>query len=141
MVKKMEYTQIPVVDFNEKLYADFPTFFEDSFWGVECSSGWFGILYQLMEAFTKVQDLPEDFHIMQIKEKFGGLRVYVSSGSEEVYDLIRKAEEVAMKTCEACGSEAGSISTIGSWMRTLCAPCHKTQTAKRKAQEAKWAKA
>jgi hypothetical protein len=63
----------------------------------------------------------------QVKEKFGGLRFYMTSGSDEIYDLINKAEVLSRKTCEECGQpgEEGA----GSWIRTLCESCHKNWEA------------
>lgn len=61
----------------------------------------------------------EGVEIMQIKEKFGGLRFYVMQGSDELFDAINAAEEESLKLCELCG-EPGSLRKTGGWLRTLC---------------------
>jgi hypothetical protein len=61
--------------------------------------------------------------VNQIKEKFGGLRVYVEvSGSgdfkERVRGMIEQAEKQASRTCEFC-SNPGVLRSAG-WMRVTC---------------------
>lgn len=74
--------------------------------------------------------------IVQIKEKFGGLRVYhrasgMSKGfAAEINGAIRLAERFSYITCEECGSrqEVETRTPKGTkWGRTLtlCASCHK----------------
>ena len=64
----------------------------------------------------------EDFKIIQIKEKFGGLRFYVSGSTPEINGWIRFAETMANELCEGCGTNQGLGSTSG-WIRTICKPC------------------
>ena len=59
----------------------------------------------------------------QVKEKYGGLRFYMTCGTDEIFDLIEKAEALSYKTCEECG-EPGEERNTG-WIRTLCDTCHK----------------
>lgn len=59
----------------------------------------------------------------QVKEKYGGLRFYMTSGTDEIFDLIKKAEELSYKTCENCGEPGYQRS--GGWIYTLCDTCHK----------------
>jgi hypothetical protein len=77
-----------------------------------------------------------DAHItvIQIKEKFGGLRVYWSSeglGSRmrcETRGAALMIEELSYKICEKCGSfkdvETKAKKNKG-WVRTLCESCRK----------------
>ena len=59
-----------------------------------------------------------NIRILQIKEKFGGLRFYTETNTEKLDELIRQAEEKCSHTCEECGKE-GTMTTSG-WMRVLC---------------------
>jgi len=63
--------------------------------------------------------------VAQIKQKFGGLRFYVTGGDENplVYDRIYKAEVLAAITCERCGQPGRP----GQFPMTLCALCQKHQ--------------
>lgn len=57
----------------------------------------------------------------QVKEKFGGLRFYISGGSEEAYTAIDEAAAESYRTCEHCG-EPGKCNERG-WLATLCDNC------------------
>ena len=70
--------------------------------------------------------------ISQIKEKFGGLRYYVSLGDvddrtrEAAWALIADAEAESLRICEECGAPGtvGPVRTTGfGWVLTLCDPC------------------
>ncbi len=60
--------------------------------------------------------------IDQIKEKFGGLRFYVSGSDKYVDDLISKAEDLSYQTCEFCGSNDDIMHSSG-WIVTACKKC------------------
>lgn len=57
----------------------------------------------------------------QVKEKYGGLRFYISGGSEEAYNAIEEAGDESYRTCEHCG-EPGKCNERG-WLATLCDDC------------------
>lgn len=57
----------------------------------------------------------------QVKEKFGGLRFYMTIESDEITTLIREAEALSFKTCEECGQPGESRGA--SWVHTLCKNC------------------
>lgn len=61
---------------------------------------------------------------VQVKQKLGGLRVYMSSQTEEMYKAIKEAEELALVTCETCGEE-GTYRGNLSFLQTLCNKCYK----------------
>ena len=61
---------------------------------------------------------PKSVKIVQYKEKFGSLRVYTDGGDEEVDGMIRFAEYLSTKTCQATG-KPGSMVQKGSWWATL----------------------
>lgn len=65
---------------------------------------------------------------MQVKEKFGGLRFYMTWETEEIDKLISKAEDESHKICESCGEPGKARS--GSWIRTLCDKCDKQRERK-----------
>jgi hypothetical protein len=60
----------------------------------------------------------------QVKQKYGGLRFYMTCGTNEINDLINEAEELACKTCEECGSPGEERGD--SWINTLCDNCHES---------------
>jgi hypothetical protein len=110
---------------QERLYIDFPNLFENAklgpmhsamCFGCECGDGWYDILRDLC---LKIKDTDTKF--VQIKEKFGTLRVYVWNATDEVYAEIDKAEALSAKTCEQCG--APGVTRGGGWIQTLCDTC------------------
>ena len=60
---------------------------------------------------------------VQVKEKFGVLRYYMSHGTEEMHDWISEAERKSARTCEDCGKPGKYRSDLG-WYLTLCDDCH-----------------
>jgi hypothetical protein len=62
-----------------------------------------------------LEELPT---IVQIKEKFGGLRFYTNGTTDIHGAYIDFAECMASQTCEHCG-KPGSLRN-SSWMKTLC---------------------
>jgi RNA polymerase-binding transcription factor DksA len=78
----------------------------------------------------------------QVKEKFGGLRFYMTSENDEIRKLISEAEALSYETCEECGKPGEERDT--RWIRTLCDHCHnnweeikkkKWEAAKKEGQE------
>jgi hypothetical protein len=86
-----------------------------SMFGVECGEGWENLLLQLCQ---DLENLEFDGNVLQIKEKFGGLRFYIDSGCQEVYNRIDVAESESYKICEICGAP-GKLSTKG-WHSVRC---------------------
>lgn len=95
-------------------------------WGLEVQDGWYDIIYNLclgLKALADAQLLDgKAFRVEQVKEKFGGLRFYVSGVTDQAYALIELAERQSLKTCEACGSTK-DVTTEGSWLKTYCKNC------------------
>lgn len=63
-------------------------------------------------------NMPESVRVLQVKEKFGGLRFYVVGASEEFSNLIDKCEAESEHICEYCG-KPGKLRKL-SWIKTLC---------------------
>jgi hypothetical protein len=96
----------------------------------ECSIGWYKILEHLISHIDhyfkhKYKGVPPEFSILQVKEKFGGLRVYIQGGDDVVYELIRFTEGLALNTCEFCGSNQ-NIKHSRGYMSTACPHCIET---------------
>lgn len=122
-------------ELTKKLFNEFPEFFRDRDdyrktlmgFGFDTDDGWYSIIYQLCKDIKEIVDKDEklkDFAVLQVKEKFGGLRFYVSFGNDKIFELIRKAEWMSYHTCEVCGKE-GQIRVKGGWYKTICQECSK----------------
>lgn len=123
---------------EQKLYDVFSEFFydkdNDCYLSISCGDGWFDLIYRMcidIEEFMNQYSKDEFFRFTQIKEKYGGLRVYFICSCDEssLDDIIAEAEDESDKTCEQCGRE-GENRDIGGWYKTLCGFCFE-QTFKR----------
>ena len=78
--------------------------------------GWAKILDQLWA------DLPSCAVVVQVKEKWGRLRIYQEGSDPAIESLLDLAETRSGLTCEQCGGR-GTGTTDERWMKTLCAAC------------------
>jgi hypothetical protein len=82
----------------------------------QVSLGWNLIIKNLIQDLIR---LGWNKEVIQVKEKFGGLRFYINEGTDEIHQRIGEAELESMKTCEITG-RPGKIRTDIGWYRTLC---------------------
>ena len=111
-------------------------------WGIECNDGWYELLSSVCwRIFQHEQNISERIAVRnkygtpndqsdleyipvkfdQIKEKFGGLRIYFSGGDDYVEGVVSMAEEMSYKICEVCGNSGKP--NKGGWITTLCNNC------------------
>jgi hypothetical protein len=84
------------------------------------------------DALGKMTTAGWDRELRQVKEKFGGLRLYLGPTSEALDAIIEEARAEAAKTCACCG-DPGSLRNLGGWLATLCNPCELRERAERQA--------
>ena len=111
---------------------------------ISCGDGWFNIIRDLSQYILDLQP-PDHFEVIQIKEKFGGLRYYYKMYQrlgdqnhpymmieetlhefnkcteflQKLQYIVMNAESNSYITCEYCGKPAFSIGK-GLWIKTLC---------------------
>lgn len=104
-------------ELDEQLCREFPNLYRQRngsmrstamCWGFECGNGWFQIIYDLSkELEAEILKLPEADReyccASQVKEKYGTLRFYTHSETDEMSNLIREAGDKSYRTCETCG--------------------------------------
>lgn len=94
-------------------------------WGFDCGDGWYDLIDVLcahLQAMTDNNPNNDRFPQIvaaQVKEKFGGLRFYVSASSDYQDGAISMAESMSYHICEVCGNP-GKPNNRG-WIRTTCA--------------------
>jgi hypothetical protein len=94
--------------------------------GFECRDGWFDILNEL---FAKMEASDTEIVLLQVKEKFGTLRVYYHGGDDTVYGWVEAAEAKSAVTCEQCGQPGELRGTY--WVYTACDECEEERTTRR----------
>jgi len=86
--------------------------------------GWHGLIEAAYKRLKK-----EDVIVLQVKEKFGGLRIYVGGASSETHDFIESLEAQSYHICEFCG-DPGKTRNLG-WTFTLCEKCANKELKRR----------
>lgn len=131
---------------RKKIYENSPILFqhvgdEDGgrrlpiFYGLECGDGWLDIIDEASKKIESYSNkkISEDstfkgFVAHQVKEKFGGLRFYVSKHDAVIDEIIIEAEKACAKTCETCGNP-GTVRR-GGWLKNRCDDCENERATK-----------
>ena len=138
-------------ELQDKLYEKYPNLFSNKdksiqescmAWGIECNDGWYDLLSSVCwRIFQHEKNIAEriayrnkngqeneysdlDYEPVkfdQIKEKFGGIRIYYTGGDDYVQGVVSLADEMSYKICEACGNSGKP--NKGGWITTLCDNC------------------
>lgn len=117
---------------NKKLIEEFPFLQvnEDNYfvtWLDFMPEGWknnFGLSLcnDLKEQLLDDGDLGE-FEILDVKEKWGMLDMFVMNASERVYGILDKYQRLSQTICCGCGKPATKISK--GWISPWCDDCAK----------------
>lgn len=116
-----------------KLFREYPHS------GFELPPGWKTLVHCLCSALeSAIERLPEEIQegvqCAQVKEKFGGLRFYMTQETPYMSGAIRVAESMSYHVCETCG-EPGKTRQ-GGWILVQCDK-HYEENQKRRAEEHK----
>ena len=82
---------------------------------VSVESGWADLIHRV---FDKLETLDRHHTIVQVKEKFGGLRIYTDYYDEAFSNFIAEIELESYKVCAQCG-EPGKLRG-NRWYYTSC---------------------
>jgi hypothetical protein len=94
-------------------------------WGIDIMAGWRPILERLLgrlesEIVAQPAEERDRFRIVQIKEKFGRLTVYLDTeGTPAMRAAIDAAAEESVQTCEVCGVP-GELKERNFWWAPRC---------------------
>ena len=105
-------------ELQQKLFETYPNYFGTNFY-IECEDGWYDILDTMMYTIKnheyhieQIKRLyPEreleytQLYFLQIKEKFGTLRIYTSGGDTYTRGVIDMAERMGSRICEFSGDK------------------------------------
>jgi hypothetical protein len=111
--------------FAKRLEKSYPKMYAGKYGGFAVGKGWYPIIERLsssiqqhIEFVNKNEEVCPQVVVMQVKEKFGGLRFYYEGGDEYIHGLVSMAESWADVACETCGGIGKRRG--GGWVRTLC---------------------
>lgn len=104
--------------------------------GLGLGKGWYGLFEEACQLLESYRDRCPEIHLLQVKEKFARLTVYVGfvdASTElcrEIYDALQVICNKSEQTCEICGStnNVSKGTPNGYWLRTLCESCHKEKS-------------
>jgi len=118
----------------DKLIAKYPRQFRMLKW-IECEDGWYDLIDKAcfriqnrLKHLNKPENDETDFCWSQIKEKFGGIRLYCYGADDYVRGIVDMAEEMSLGICEFTGNK-GKVRNLminqkgevvrASWLKTL----------------------
>jgi hypothetical protein len=115
----MKMTEQEMQEYFPKVY---PKIFSGKYGGIAVGHGWFDLLNQACRLIQSHCDWQKEkcpqVIAEQVKEKFGGLRFYVSGGDDYTRGIVAMAEQMSGLTCEKCGAPGTTGGT--GWISTLC---------------------
>lgn len=92
----------------------------------EVPRGWiiaFGELFcEEIDAAIKKLGIEKEFHIFQMKEKYGELRCYCDPCPTEIHNIIYKYATISQNVCCECG-ELDSPTLALNWISPYCEKC------------------
>ena len=86
---------------------------------ISCGTGWYPILKKLVQ---RVLEIDSNIQVLQVKEKFGDIRFYVTPTSDAVNQVIGDFSLLSSTVCESCGTQDG-VTKEGGWIKTFCPQC------------------
>ena len=99
--------------------------FDSSYYqSIDVDEGWYQIV---VDCDKDLSAIDSQYTILQIKQKFGGLRYYFQPSSSEYNDelwtkmnsIVQAYENIAWITCEATGNPGVLMKSPSGWLKTL----------------------
>jgi len=116
-----------------RLYEKHKNLFVDEWWGFEVPDTWMWIIEEyLKKTQWDVDKNRLEIKILQIKEKFGGLRIYtqvMNDGDCLDEANIAYCEALADHTCAKCGIMHRDTKPTKGWITYLCPDCFPKENA------------
>ena len=96
-------------------------------WG--SSEGWdkaFGKMFmeELGEAIAEA-GLKDRYRILQMKSKYGGIRLYDNGATDEIHRIINKYSYISENICECCGRPDVPMVNDYGWWTPECYHCYR----------------
>ena len=115
----------------------YPWLTEEDSWADEIPIGWRDSFFENMcdELITVLGEYVDKFEIIQLKEKYGSMRLYWNWKDENIFteepihnltntirDVISKYETISYHTCVRCGKP--STDYTNPWILPVCDKCN-----------------
>lgn len=123
-------------ELEKELFEDYPNLFKNKdnrrsslmSFGFSYKDGWYKLTKALLERLDWYLEQKKEinFEIIQMKEKFAGLRCYFNGGDDYIRGVVSMAETISHTICEFCGN-AGKPQAPTGWWFTLCEKCAETK--------------
>lgn len=112
----------------------------------ECHAGWFSLIEELTETLEKYistleDDVKNEIYLVQCKQKFGGLRYYLSdynNNDRNILNLIHSYESKSFNICEYCSEYSPKPRNVGYYIITLCDKHYQEELDRKKAEDLLW---
>lgn len=93
--------------------------------GIECGKGWKSLYQPILDKVEEINRKEPDnpIQVLQVKEKFGQLMVYLDRYTNGLFDMCMEASEKSNHVCEECGKPSESRMDKG-WIYQLCDKCY-----------------
>lgn len=112
---------------RQELKDKYPDLFKDVYCGFDSVPGWNSLIDFMCSAIMKRQKEGDPIpSVVQVKEKFGGLRFYLDRANKTQYDIAQWGEFFSYIICEQCGT-THDVTTSGGWLKTLCSACREKE--------------
>lgn len=122
-----------MINWNRKYIEEtYPEIYGLDKYGLCVGDGWIPMINRLTDQLVSIIKLHNEetddecvIELVQIKEKFGGLRYYYSIDSEDtafksqIRDIVSVYEHASYFICEVCGAY-GERSRCRGWYKTVC---------------------
>lgn len=109
-------------ELEKNLKDRYSDLFSENFTHFYCDDGWYRLientlnLIQYRKNYTNI-----DISINQIKEKFGGLRIYCNNSDDFIFGITYMAELMSLYTCEITGKPGFLCrNKNGVLIKTMC---------------------
>lgn len=114
----------------------YPWLTEEDSWADEIPIGWRDSFFENMcdELIAVLGDYVNNFEIIQLKEKYGSMRLYwnwkdedlltgkqISNLTSAIHDVISKYETISYHTCVRCGKPSADYTK--PWILPVCDEC------------------
>lgn len=97
----------------------------------ECGNGWIALIEQaktIVAQYNLKHPNDEPIKFTQIKEKWGGLRLYINYYVPELTHHLQALENKSFEICEHCGTNKNvKTEYTHGWLMTLCDECRKKE--------------